>query len=103
MRAHCRERTSRFIPALILCAGAITVCALLVGTFAQPTEAQAVTSAEKRAEADAVYAQIDSLQTSLNEAVAKLEAAQGAYDEAIELRDEAAKQIEEKEEKDDTV
>ena len=94
MRAHCRERTSRFIPALILCAGAITVCALLVGTFAQPTEAQAVTSAEKRAEADAVYAQIDSLQTSLNEAVAKLEAAQGAYDEAIELRDEAAKQIE---------
>ena len=38
------------------------------------------------AEADAVYAQIDSLQTSLNEATARYEAAQSSYEEAVALR-----------------
>ena len=63
------------------------------------TEAFAVTAAEKQAEADAVFDQIDSLQTSLNEAVNEYERASSAHDEAVELRDEAARQIKEETER----
>ena len=70
-------------------------CALAVSClFLFTGNAHAVTAAEKQAEADAVWAQIDSLQTSLNEAMDAYEQAQAAYDEATELRDEAARQIE---------
>ena len=62
--------------------------------LAHPKDAEAVTAAEKRAEADTVYARIDSLQTSLNEATRKYENATAAHDEATALRDEAAAQIE---------
>ncbi len=42
-----------------------------------------------------MYAQIDSLQTSLNDVMAEYNEAQTAYEEAVALRDEAAQQIEE--------
>lgn len=78
----------------IATASALSV-ALACGCLAFPASAQAVTAAEKQAEADAVYAQIDLLQTSLNDAMAEYERAQGAYEEAVKLRDEAAREIEE--------
>ena len=58
-----------------------------------PMDALAVTAAEKQAEADEVMAQIDSLQTSLNEANARYADAVEARDEAIAQRDEAAERI----------
>ena len=72
-------------------------CALLVGAaaLACPHDADAVTAAEKRAEADEVFTQIDSLQTSLNEVTDRYYNATAAHDEALALRDEAAAQIEE--------
>ena len=72
-------------------------CALLVGAaaLACPPDADAVTAAEKRAEADEVFTQIDSLQTSLNEVTDRYYNATAAHDEALALRDEAAAQIEE--------
>lgn len=58
-----------------------------------PDCAYAVTAAEKQAEADAVYDQIDSLQTTLNDIMADYNEARSAYEEASRLRDEAAAQI----------
>ncbi len=54
-----------------------------------PVQAFAVTAAEKQAEADEVFAQVDSLQTSLNEAIAQRDAAQAAYEEAERLANDA--------------
>ena len=65
--------------------GAIAALSAVVCICILPSNAEAVTSAEKRAEAEEVYAQIDSLQTSLNEAMAQYDAAQAAYDEAMGL------------------
>lgn len=81
--------SARMLPACL------ASCALALACMLGPHAAYAVTAAEKQAEADAVYAQIDSLQTSLNDAMAQYDAAQGAYEEAVSLRDEAARQIEE--------
>ena len=78
-------RASRFGVAAML--GATCLCTPL-------DQAHAVTAAEKQAEADAVFAQIDSLQTSLNDAMADYDRAQEAYGEACRLRDEAADNIE---------
>ena len=69
--------------------------ALACACIFAPHEAHAVTAAEKQAEADAVYAQIDSLQTSLNAAMQEYETAESSFEEATALRDEAAQQIEE--------
>ena len=71
--------------ALAFSAGAIAIA--LFSIF--PSSAQAVTAAEKQAEADAVFAQIDTLQTSLNETQAQYDQALAERDEAIEKRDEA--------------
>ena len=68
---------------------------LALPSFVATEPAQAVTAAEKRAEADGVFTQIDSLQTSLNTAMWEYEAATEARDEAIAQRDEAARQIKE--------
>lgn len=57
--------------------------------LSQPKQALAVTAAEKQAEADEVFAQVDSLQTSLNEAIAQRDAAQAAYEEAERLANDA--------------
>ena len=57
-------------------------------------QAHAVTAAEKQAEADEVFAQIDSLQTNLNKVMAEYDAAQKAYEEACASRDEAEAKIE---------
>ena len=70
--------------AVLLAACAFTPCG----------QAEAVTAAEKQAEADAVFAQIDSLQTNLNKVMSEYNAAQEAYDKACESRDEAAAKIE---------
>lgn len=61
--------------------------------------AWAVTAAEKQAEADSVWDQIDSLQTSLNEAMEQHSAAEAAYHEAEQLAAEAAAQVQEESEK----
>ncbi len=53
-----------------------------------------VTAAEKRAEADGVYAQIDSLQTSLNAVMDEYNMATAAHDEAVRLSEDAAARIE---------
>ena len=83
-----------------VCAGV----ALSLACSAIPcTDAYAVTAAEKQAEADAVYAQIDSLQTSLNEAIETYEKAQASYKEACASRDKASKKIEEQTELIDTL
>lgn len=76
---------------------AIFVCAFIaiVACCSFPAaNAFAVTAAEKQAEADAVYEQIDSLQTSLNKAMKEYDRAQASYDEAIAQRDQAAADIE---------
>lgn len=85
------KATQRTLVMLMACMASAFICACAIA----PNAAHAVTAAEKQAEADAVYAQIDSLQTSLNEAIERYDNAQAAYDEAIALRDEAAAQIEE--------
>ena len=81
----------------------IAIAIAIVGVFAVlaiiPPAAHAVTAAEKRAEADEVYTQIDSLQTSLNEAMWEYDNATAAHEEAIERRDEAARQIKEETER----
>ena len=77
--------------AACVCAG---IALVLACSLAPGSQAQAVTAAEKQAEADMVYAQIDSLQTSLNEAMATYEAAQASYKKACESRDKASAQIE---------
>ena len=59
-----------------------------------PQQALALTAAEKQAEADAVYAQIDSLQTSLNNSMRERARAQEAYDAAIKKQAEATEAIE---------
>lgn len=59
-----------------------------------PQQAHALTAAEKQAEADAVYAQIDSLQTSLNKSMSERARAQKAYDAAIKKQAEATEAIE---------
>lgn len=53
-----------------------------------------ITAAEKRAEADGVYAQIDSLQTSLNAVMDEYNTATAAHDEAVRLSEDAAARIE---------
>ena len=73
----------------------LATAGLVVCCFANAPDAHAVTAAEKQAEADAVYAQIDSLQTNLNRVMDKYEKAQSARDDAIQKQEEAAKQIEE--------
>ena len=87
--------------------GTIGLAAALVASLcplsALSSDAYAVTAAEKQAEADAVYAQIDLLQTSLNEAEAEYYRATNAYEEAIDLRDEAQRQIKEETERIDTL
>lgn len=87
------ERISTRIPHVAL-AGVLAVL-LAASAIACPKDGYAVTAAEKRAEADAVWMQIDSLQTSLNEANAQYEAASTAHDDAVAKRDEAERQIEE--------
>lgn len=61
--------------------------------FLFPEMGFAVTSAEKQAEADNVMQQIDTLQTSLNEAEDELEQAQSDYNTALTLLDEAQRSI----------
>ena len=91
---HIQKTFARVAALAAIAALSAVVCICIL-----PSNAEAVTSAEKRAEAEEVYAQIDSLQTSLNEAMAQYDAAQAAYDEAIALRDEAAEQIQEETER----
>jgi len=85
------QRTSRLFVGIALAVLAVLACVLA----APAPRAYAVTAAEKQAEADAVWAQIDSLQTSLNEANARYEEAVEARDQAIAERDAAAAAIEE--------
>ena len=74
---------------------ATMLLAVAVSILACPTRsAFAVTAAEKQLEADEVFAQIDRLQTSLNEAYEEYETAVEARDEAIAARDEAQATIE---------
>ena len=73
---------------------ALLVALLLAACFSVP-RAQAVTAAEKRAESDAIYEQIDKMQTGLNEMRALHSRATAEHDEAAALRDEAARQVEE--------
>ena len=84
--------TSISITLATLCASAGIALACSAG---MPDQALAVTAAEKRAEADSVYEQIDSLQTNLNKAMAEYERAQSAYEAAIQKRDAATQSIEE--------
>lgn len=76
-------------------AAAALASAMIVGCCAIPsTSAYAVTAAEKQAEADAVWAQVDSLQTNLNKAMDEYERAKEAHDDALKRRDEASAKIE---------
>ncbi|MBO4352140.1 MAG: peptidoglycan DD-metalloendopeptidase family protein [Eggerthellaceae bacterium] len=72
----------------------LAICALACAFSCMfPTPASAVTAAEKQEEADAVWAQIDSLQTSINAAMARYNSAMEARDEAIAQRDAAAQRV----------
>ena len=84
------EHLLRSAVAFFVCC--LTACACAF-TFQQP--AYGVTAAEKQAEADAVWAQIDSLQTTMNEVIARYNEASEERDDAIAKRDEAARRIEE--------
>ena len=90
MDSRIRDNRTLAIPAAAFGAGVA-----LVALLSLPPQAQAVTAAEKQAEADAVFAQIDSLQTSLNEAQAQYDQATSAHEDALKKRDEAARQIDE--------
>jgi len=81
-------------PRVLAYSGASIALAFACAT-ASPDSAHALTAAEKQAEADAVYAQIDSLQTNLNKAMDEYDRAQAAYEKAITKRDKAQKSIEE--------
>ena len=63
------------------CAAA-ACCAMLCACICVPASAWAVTSEEKQAEADAIFAQIDELQTSLNGAYAEYDEANASYEQA---------------------
>ena len=90
MSARIRLHTHFHRHAILVCASvAIAACCSFPAA-----NAYAVTAAEKQAEADAVYEQIDSLQTSLNKAMKEYERAQASYDDAIAQRDQAATDIE---------
>ena len=84
----------RGIPHILAYSGA-SIALAFACTAASPDSAQALTAAEKQAEADAVYAQIDSLQTNLNKAMDEYDKAQAAYEKAVKKRDKAQKSIEE--------
>ncbi|MBQ9002430.1 MAG: peptidoglycan DD-metalloendopeptidase family protein [Eggerthellaceae bacterium] len=84
---------------LLSCALVVMLAGGVFGSCLTARDAFAVTAAEKQAEADAVYAQIDSLQTSLNETRDRYENASSSYEEAIALRDEASRQIQEETER----
>ena len=86
------SRTNTFITPLL--GASVCALALAASCIMLPADAYAVTAAEKQAEADAVYEQIDSLQTSLNKALREYDRAQTSYEEAIAQRDNAAAQIE---------
>ena len=88
-----RTTTSIFLSRAVsvLCA---SICVSFACGAALPDEALAVTAAEKRAEAEAVYEQIDSLQTNLNKAMAEYDRAQSAYENALKKRDAATESIE---------
>ena len=93
---HLYRRTPFLKHTACACAIALACSALAPATaFMEPEDAYAITAAEKRAEADAVWAQIDSLQTSLNQANYEYEQATAAHDEAVAQRDEAERQIQE--------
>ncbi len=83
---HNRLAPLAFALCLLLAAGP-----LLSGLGASP--AWGITAAEKRAEADGVYAQIDSLQTSLNAVMDEYNTATAAHDEAVRLSEDAAARI----------
>lgn len=97
---NAQSKAKRVIPSL---AAVALSGALAFAAFPAAEPAHAVTAAEKQAEADAVYAQIDSLQTSLNEVMAEYERASSAYDEAVGLRDQAAKDIKKQTERIETL
>ena len=71
------------------------MAALLCATLAIP-QAYAVTAAEKRAEADAIAEEIDSMQTGLNAMRSLHDKASAEYEEAAAKRDEAEQQLAEK-------
>ena len=89
-RPHPKARIAAAF-ATAFAAGAVAFC--LAALPAEP--AHAVTAAEKQAEADEVWGQIDALQTSLNEAQAQYDEAVAAHDVAIEKRDEAQQRMDE--------
>ena len=89
-----RTRPEKHVKPLHIVAIACSGMAIAACCAFPATDAHAVTAAEKRAEADEVYAQIDSLQTNLNEALEEYDRAQASHDEAIRKRDEASNQIE---------
>lgn len=78
------------------------LCALAVATALAGlplASAHAVTSAEKQAEADALFAKIDALQTDLNAANESYADALERHDAAVAAMDEAQERIDEAEER----
>lgn len=91
------SNTKRTFPALPSLVGTCAL-ALALALFGWPaSSAFAVTSAEKQAEADAVFAKIDALQTDLNAANASYADALERHDAAQEAMDEAQGRIDEAE------
>ncbi len=74
---------------IVLCIGVL--CSIQVLTNVE--NAYAITAAEKRAEADAVFDQVDSLQTKLNDVKREYDEATQAHDEAVEKRNQADQDI----------
>ena len=76
----------------------ILALSLAAALFSVPSSyAWAVTSAEKQAEADALFEKIDVLQTDLNDANASYDEALAKHDAALEAMDEAQGRIDEAE------
>ena len=71
---------------------AIVACIAIVS---MPSQALAVTSAEKQAEADSIMQEIDVLQTNLNEANQQLADATAQHEDAVAKRDEAERRVQE--------
>lgn len=95
MSLNLKQLANRIIISFLILA---LVCIAPVACLFTPVPAYAITAAEKQAEADEVFAQVDLLQTSLNEAIAQRDAAQAAYEEAERLAAEAAERQRQEEE-----
>ena len=88
----CRKSAPSFPRGLAATCCGVALALACAGSL--PQQALALTAAEKQAEADAVYAQIDSLQTSLNNSMRERARAQEAYDAAVKKQAEATEAIE---------